>query len=444
MKFRLRDYLHPMSVLRCRRLMNEAPYWDASKLEDWGRARRRTLAMNAAATVPHYRETLTAAGVRPDRLDDDAEWLRLPLLEKSVVATDPARLTSSAASRHSVWATTSGSTGMPMRILLDPGINAAAFVLFWRAWSTGGYWRPGQRNAAMKGPHAEGLLHYNRKTRALEIVSARINSATIRTVRDALARYEPRFMRGYPSSMYLFCRLLQEQRLELQIPLVTTGSETLYDYQRATYESVLKARVINHYTHWERAASILECQHGSLHAQEDYGHHELLDREGQPVGPGVEGEITVTGLHNFAMPFIRYRTGDIGVWSGKPCGCGQAFPVIERILGREVDFLIRKDGATLSGLALFGFLRSLTDVRYLQVVQYEPGAVTVKVVQAPDYSDLTTKRLVRELRSMFDDQMDVDVEFCEIEGLERSPTGKIRQFISRVRQAQQHPMAHVR
>src|SRR5678815_3397989 len=103
----------------------------------------------------------------------------------------------------------------------------------------------------MKGPLSDGLLNYNRRIRALETVAARINPSTVRRVRDALASYEPRYMRGYPSSMYLFCRLLEEHGLELHIPLVVSGSETLYDYHRATIESVLKARVINHYTHWE-------------------------------------------------------------------------------------------------------------------------------------------------------------------------------------------------
>src|SRR6185503_19224355 len=141
---------------------------------------------------------------------------------------------SSAAPRDAVWTSTSGSTGMPMKILLDSNINAAAFALFWRAWSTGGYWRLGQRQAAMKGQLAPGLLHHNRRLRAMEAIAARVNATTVRTVRDAFARYEPRFLRGYPSAMFLFCRLLEEQGLELHIPMVISGAETLYEYHRAT------------------------------------------------------------------------------------------------------------------------------------------------------------------------------------------------------------------
>jgi phenylacetate-CoA ligase len=432
MKFRLRDYMQPVKVLRFHRLMNEAPFWEPSRLTDWVGATRRALVKHAVEHVPHYRETLTAANIQLDHLDDEAEWLRIPTISKSLVVGTPERFISSAAPRDAVWTSTSGSTGMPMKILLDPNINAAAFALFWRAWSTGGYWRLGQRHAVMKNHPAAAVVNHNRRLRAMEAVPRRINASTAREVRDAFARYKPRFLRGYPSAMYLFCRLLEEQGLELQIPMVISGSETLYEYHRAKIEAVLKTRVINHYTHWERSASILECERGSLHAQQDFGYHELLDRSGRPVGPGVEGEITVTGLHNTSMPFIRYRTGDIAVWDEEPCACGRSFPVIKHIVGRNSDFLIRRDGAILGGIAIVSFMRQLTDVRYVQIVQSEPGAVTVKVVRAPNYSELTTKRIARDVQQLCENQMEVNIEFCEIEGLERSPVGKIRQYISHV------------
>lgn len=428
MKFRIRDYLSPLRVLHYRRLMADAPFWDRGKLDSWTREQRARIVRHAHENVPYYREAL--AGVRLAHLTDDDEWRKIPTIDKSVVVSQGTRMTASGV--DGVWASTSGSTGTPMRIFLDRNINAAAFALFWRAWSTGGHWRLGQRQAVMKGPLSQGLMSFNRAVRALEIVAARVNQTTVREVHSALAKYRPRFMRGYPSSMFLFCGLLEEARLDLHIPLIVTGSEMLYDYQRAKFASLLGARVINHYTHWERAASILECEHGQMHAQEDYGHHEILDAQGNVAGPGEVGEIIATGLHNYAMPFIRYRTGDMGMWSVKTCACGRSFPVIEQILGRQADFLIRKDGMLLAGLAVTRFMRSLTGVRYVQLVQYEPGAVVTKLVKMPDYQEATTGKIIRDLNLMFDGQMDVHVEFCEIDDLERNPIGKIRQYINRV------------
>jgi len=430
-RFRVQDYLSPLRVLGFHRLMKSAPFWDRARLDAWAHDKRARIVRHAFETVPYYRERLLRAGVAMDRLHEHEQWQRIPLIDKSVVVSNLTQMCSSRRTSGAVWASTSGSTGMPMRILLDRNINAAAAALFWRAWNTGGYWHLGQRHATMKGPFDEGLLRVNWRIRALEIIAARINEGSVRTLQAALAKYRPRFLRGYPSAMYLFCTLLEEAGLRLHIPMVCSGSETLQDYQRAKIEAVLGARVINHYTHWERAASILECEQGAMHAQEDYGHHELLDKQGNPVPPGQLGEITVTGLHNYAMPLIRYRTGDVGIWSDRPCACGRSFPVIERILGRDADFLIRRDGVIVSGMSLTRFMRDLVAVRFVQLVQSEPGSIHVKVVRAPNYADSTTAAIIRVLAAMFDGQMDIDVQFCDVEKLERNPAGKIRQYVNR-------------
>jgi phenylacetate-CoA ligase len=430
--FRFTDYQQPMKVLHFHRLMREAPYWTASRLERWSRDMRTAAATHAYRSVPYYRKAYDACGVDIDRIGDEQAWSRLPTLAKRNVVTEGAQLMSRVANRSAVWAATSGSSGMPMKILLDGAVNSAAFALFWRAWSSGGYWHIGQKHAVMKGPVFAGVHRRNWKLRALEIVSARLTPETVGTVRDALARFAPRFLRGYPSSMYLFCRLLREQGLRLQLPMVISGSETLHDYQRAELEEFFGARVFNHWTHWERAGSILECDRGQLHAQEDYGHHEILDPQGQPVGPGVEGEITVTGLHNRSMPLIRYRTGDIGTWSIETCGCGQSFPVIARIQGRETDCLYRSDGVMVSSASVTGPMKYWQGIRYAQIVQDKPGEVEVRVVPVRDTSQAIVNQITDDLSRLMDHQMTVVVRFCGLDELLRSPVGKIRQFFNRI------------
>ena len=411
--------------------MATAPFWEPARLDAWARVQRSEVVRHAFQSVPHYRKSLTETGIRLERLEDDAEWLRIPRIDKKLIQGNSAEFCSTTDSAGAVWARTSGSTGMPLRVLLDRNVNAAAFALFWRAWGTGGYWHLGQRHAVLKGPLESGVWRINRKIRALEIVSARINEQSVDEVAQALRAYRPKFMRGYPSAMYLLCRLLEDRGQEVHIPMVISGSETLSDYHRAKIEAVLGARVINHYTHWERSGSILECEAGAMHAQEDYGHHELLDAQGKPVGPGEEGEITVTGLHNRAMPLIRYRTGDMGVWGSSTCSCGRVFPIIEHLSGRAVDSLIRQDGVLVSGRSVTNVIaRELKDARYIQMVQRSAGVLTVKVVPNVNFGDETAQGIVRDLKGLFDNQMEVHIELSAVEDLIRNPQGKLREYIN--------------
>lgn len=431
-KFRFSDYSSPFRVLEFRRLMREAPFWTADHLKSWSRTRRIEVLRHARETVPYYRESYDKAGIRQKLIGDDAEWLALPTITKVEIVGEGERLVSSAADRSAVWASTSGSTGMPMRMLLDRRVNAAAFALFWRAWTSGGYWRLGQKHAVMKGPSFEGVFRRHWKLRTLEIVSARVSSHTALSIGEALMRYGPRFMRGYPSSMYLFCKLLREQDVKLHLPMIVTGSEMLHDYQRAEFEAFLGARVFNHWTHWERSGSILECERGRLHAQEDYGHHEILDAAGNPVGPGIEGELTVTGLHNRSMPFIRYRTGDLAVWSVDHCACGQSFPIIDRIVGRETDFLYRSDGLIIPSSGVASLMKEWSGIRYAQLIQDMPGEIEVRVVKGREWSDSTADQIVSDLNRQVDGRIAISLRFCELEELERSPVGKLRQCFNRI------------
>ncbi|MGH8603609.1 MAG: phenylacetate--CoA ligase family protein, partial [Gammaproteobacteria bacterium] len=397
MKFRIRDYFFPDKILNYRRLMREAPGWSVEHLAEWSKSRRMAIVKHAYENVPYYRRVLDGHRIRPEQVDRPEVWARIPTLDKLTLKQNTGDLIAGGAPpKTSAWARTSGSTGLNLSFLLDSNVNAAAFALFWRCWESGGYWRIGQRQAAIKGVltkkggYYEQAWKYSPILRTLRLSPVQINAQSARRYRDVIARYRPRFIRTFPASLYLLCRLLREQGLELHIPMVVTGAEVLYDFQRKEFETTLGARVYNHYTHWERAASILECEAGNLHCQEDYGNHEILDHEGRPVPPGVVGEITATGLHNLTMPLIRYRTGDTAAWSLKGCSCGQSFPIVERIEGRLSDGIYNAEGLLVSGDAVRSVITPFlndTNILYSQVIQADRRALEVRIVKGPGYRD---------------------------------------------------------
>lgn len=89
-----------------------------------------------------------------------------------------------------------------------------------------------------------------------------------------------------------------------------------------------------------------ECQaHDGLHVPEDHLFVEVLDQDGSPVAPGEEGELVLTTFRREAMPFIRYRLGDIGARMTDPCPCGRTHIRLKGILGK-VEPRNRRDAPT--------------------------------------------------------------------------------------------------
>jgi phenylacetate-CoA ligase len=88
------------------------------------------------------------------------------------------------------------------------------------------------------------------------------------------------------------------------------------------------------------AAECIEARDG-LHVHEDHFLVEVVDPESGTVLPeGEEGELVFTTLAKEAMPFLRYRTGDIGSLTFESCRCGRTTARIRGLRGRRDDMII--------------------------------------------------------------------------------------------------------
>ena len=85
--------------------------------------------------------------------------------------------------------------------------------------------------------------------------------------------------------------------------------------------------------------SAYECQkHNGMHIDYERSILECADNNGHNI-KNAEGKILATSLFNFAMPFIRYDTEDIGIISDNYCSCDCKRPLLIKMLGRKTDYL---------------------------------------------------------------------------------------------------------
>ena len=100
--------------------------------------------------------------------------------------------------------------------------------------------------------------------------------------------------------------------------------------------------------------------------------------------PGETGEVVITDLNNYCMPFIRYRIGDLATASnGTTCSCGRGLPKIQHIQGRVQSIIIGANGNYIPG-ALFGHLFKdyYFCVKQYQVIQTQLSNITLIIVKA--------------------------------------------------------------
>lgn len=114
-------------------------------------------------------------------------------------------------------------------------------------------------------------------------------------------------------------------------------SDVVADELRTLCRERLGCDIIDTYRRLEAGFAALRCPGtDTYHAQTETCLVEIIDGAGRPCKPGEPGEIVVTPFYSYAMPLIRYRTGDIAqvatAESGftQFCGCGRTLPGIGR------------------------------------------------------------------------------------------------------------------
>jgi phenylacetate-CoA ligase len=392
--------------------------------------RTRATVEYAFAHCPYYRTSFARVGF-DGKLRDREQFKMLPLLSKRDIREHTAALLSSAFDRTAlIEARTGGSTGHALTVYYDTRCqearNAAAIRADrWAGWDLGG------KVAAVWGnpPQADTLKKRLRNLlldRIFFLDTMRIDDASIDRFIQQWRRERPELLYGHAHSIYLLATALLKLGVELRPRGIITTSMMLLEPERRVIESVFKCEVTNRYGCEEVGLIASECeQHCGLHINAEQVLVEFLKDDGSPAAPGEEADIVLTDLVNRGMPLIRYRVEDLGVSSERQCPCGRGLPMLERITGRQADFLKRADGSFVAGVSLVErTLTAIPGVEQMQLIQDELLRVRAKVVTGHDFDQSSQQRLRDELQQVFGAQTTIEIE--EVSGLERTRSGKYR------------------
>ncbi len=252
----------------------------------------------------------------------------------------------------------------------------------------------------------------------------------------ALRTWRPTFIHAFPSALVPLARWLQAHPapdISSRIRAIQLFSENIHEEQLALMRAVFQCPVLFDYGHSERAVKAISLAHDARYFFWPlYGKVELVDPAGQPItAAGVPGEIVATGFDNRVMPLIRYRTGDLAMWSGAPNHARPGFPVIERIEGRLQEFLVCRDQRLVSictiGAAHFAQLAS---AERMQFEQHVPGRAILKVVCGRDLAPRARRALAEGIRAKTQGGLEVDI--VRVEGIARTVSGKHRLLVQRL------------
>jgi phenylacetate-CoA ligase len=152
---------------------------------------------------------------------------------------------------------------------------------------------------------------------------------------------------------------------------------------------------------------------------------ELLDDNDMQVEPGDSGRVTVTPLHNYGMPLIRYAIGDYAE-RGEVSPCGRTLPVINRILGRVRNMLNYPDGRTSWPLFADSRFRDIAPVKQFRVIQRTIDTLELQVAAESPLTGHQRAALAEVIQKRT--QYPFTIEVTEHDEIARSAGGKYEDF----------------
>ncbi|MCR6667848.1 MAG: AMP-binding protein [Methyloversatilis sp.] len=438
--FPLQERLKKHSTVADRRAMEDSQWWPRERLEALRVQRLRALLTHAAAHVPYYRDLFARIGFDPAAMSSLTDLQRLPFLDKPLIRAHTDALKADDA-RGLARFNTGGSSGVPLIFYIGLERVSRDVAAKWRATRWWGvdigdpeivlWGSPIELGAQDRVRLLRDRLMRTRLLPAFEMSDAKVDGFI-----DEIRTLRPRMLFGYPSAFAHIARHAQRQGVrmdDLGIKVVFVTSERLYDHQRTLIEQSFGAPVANGYGGRDAGFIAHQCPSGSLHITAEDLIVEIVDREGRVLPPGESGEIVVTHLATRDFPFVRYRTGDVGVLAAPddaPCACGRTLPVLKEVQGRSTDFIVARDGTVMHGLALIYIVRDMPGVAGFRIEQESLDLTRVKVVTEPGFPADGDARIRVGMKARLGESVEVVVE--HVAQIAAEGSGKFRYVVSKV------------
>ena len=416
----------------------DAPALDALRL-----AKLNALLRHGWERVPFLARYWRDAGAGPEPLTRVADLARYPTIDKATITANYDAMRARPAPGRVLTKTTGGTTGDPFRLEYTEESYARRTAVMWRSYRWAGadlgrrtayLWAPGRP----EGGTAPKERLYHRLFNRLMLDSFALTEAGVGPYLDAIDRFGATVVVGYVSPLVVVARhMLASGRRLPRVRTVLTGAEALHDDQRQIIGDAFGGPVFDTYGCREVMLIASECERRrGLHVAADHLIVETLDEAGAPV-EGRPGEVALTDLHNYAMPLVRYRNGDVATTAPAACPCGRGLPLLARVDGRELDLIRTPDGRVLAGEFFPHLMKDFTTVREYQVEQLALDRVDIRLVCDSGLAGEDRARLVDVVRRRIGDR--VQVRLLEVDAIPRTPSGKRRVTISRVRDATAAP-----
>lgn len=394
-----------------------------------------------------YKDYFESVNLTPELIKTPSDILKLPITEKQDYTKNFNKIISKNVTKKDyVIATTSGSTGEPFKHYVDlkkEQVNTEmAFILNKESMDI----KPFEKNNELMilfRPHKEVIdfrtipkkiwknrIIYTFFPEFLGIRGYTITKENTPYLVDLIKNNKIVGIYGIASSILNLAQFIDNKDI-LKLKYIITIGEELLDYQREYISTVFNCPVFMDYGSSECMRMGFECKNQKGFHMDIYNYYFEFFEDKQTMETNKIYNLIVTNLNNYVFPFIRYKTSDAVILSDENCNCGNNFPMVKKIIGRNIIGFTTPNGRRLSSVdfaAFFEHYHKHTEaVRQFQIIQKDKNNLLIKIVPTVTCNEKNKKDIEDQLSNLVEKSMKIEV--VPVEKIKPEQSGKTKILI---------------
>lgn len=427
--YQLRYGPYGLKIIRAFKHLNQSQWLSRDEISAYQNDKLRRLIEHVYHNVPYYHDVMRSRGIEPNDIRNIDDLKYFPLLTKNIIKANFQEIVSKDVRKRSVIKfSTSGTTGEPLTVLRDRDSRIWAEAARLRGWSWAHYQigNPVMNFSSDKFPSILGKIRIG----LINIHAFPEFAEKDELISDfsKMKKKNPFCLTGLTSNLCRIATICNKYSIKrIQFPVVFSTAEMLYDHQRNLLEKTFSGTVYDYYGSIEVGSLAYECEHKNKHVTDEHVIIETTNSQGANV-LNTPGDVIITDLDNYAMPFIRYKGGDVGTLTDSDCECGKGLRILKSLDGRSQEFLKTQDGNYVSAIYFPSRFKDLKGIERYQIIQPDIHHINLKIVKNEFFYPHELEKMIQIIRDKLGHGVNIIIE--EYDQIPVTGRGKTRLVIS--------------
>jgi len=412
--------------------IRELPLEEIKKIQ-WKKLKK--LIQHAYMHSKFYQESFKSINLTPNDIRSYEDFKKIPIIDRKILKRNYNKVKNiDCFTQEYIVTFTSGSTGEPFAFLIDKNREAinthSAFMLNKEMVGIDPFKKNNElmikaepineiKNLYDAENNNKGIfrrIKYYFGSETFGIKSLDIKKENIESISSIIKKNNIVGIYGYSSNVLSLARYFKELNIKVNLDYIILMAESLLKQQKELISKTFHCPIYTDYGASECMRMGFECnQHNGYHMDLFNYYFEYLDDNGNTVEPGEEANIIVTNLNNYIFPLIRYKIGDLCIFSNERCSCCNNYPIVNNITGRISEVIKLDSNSEISICNFHVFFEYLFEyiIQYQIIIDEKSKKIVIKIIPNKKIEKEKIDEIKKDILKLINYSADIEIKLVK-------------------------------